>query len=137
MSGMDFMGVSKPNERKYFDETKGCTLNTKCADCGTPQYQPEGVYTVYHGQCYVHNSRDEIMGIATLKGGAIGVVCLACWLKEYPDEKKNFKKYMKFIGNREGSGKPATKSATAPRKNHNRVEAKSAKTKHKSRARAS
>lgn len=137
MSGMDFMGVSNPNERKYFDETKGCTLNTNCGDCGKPQYQPEGVYTVYHGQCYVHNSRDEIMGIATFEHNKIGLVCLGCWLKKYPDEKKNYKKYMKFPRNPVESGKPSKASATSGRRRRSRVVAKSAKTKHKSRGKAS
>jgi len=66
------------NARTYFDEDRGCTHNHRCADCGTPVYQPDGVYTVYHGMKFLHNRRDDVMGVLH---AFRGLVCNDCWEK--------------------------------------------------------
>lgn len=65
-----------PNQRKYFDESKGCTLNAECKDCKAPIWAQEGIQTLYEGKMYLHNTQEKvIMSVNTLDG----LVCLTCW----------------------------------------------------------
>jgi len=68
-----------PNEAKFFDEKRGCTLNVKCPDCGCKIYVPEGRYTMYNGKKNYHNRHDKVMSVHHFKKGA---VCEGCWDKE-------------------------------------------------------
>lgn len=70
------------NSAKYFDEKKGCTLNSTCA-CGKRIYSPTGIHTIYHGKKNWHNREAKVMGVHHKDKG---LVCIECWEKENPNE---------------------------------------------------
>lgn len=66
-----------PNDRKYFDELKGCTLNMTCSmpECTEKIWVQEGIGTSYNGKKYLHNRTDKVMSVVT----ELGPVCNECW----------------------------------------------------------
>ena len=67
------------NSRKYFDETYGMTLNSKCKICKRNIWVQEGIHTRYHGKKYLHNRTNEIMSINHFSYGALCEKCFnAC-----------------------------------------------------------
>jgi hypothetical protein len=65
-----------PNERKYYDKKKGCTLNARCKACLKKIWVQEGVQTMYEGKQYISNNAPyTVMSVA----GMDGVYCPKCY----------------------------------------------------------
>lgn len=75
--------MRNPNESRYFDETKGCTLNAKCQVCKKDIYVRQGVYTIYHGKYNVHNTKKLIMSVHDM---SLGIQCPECFYHINSDE---------------------------------------------------
>jgi hypothetical protein len=69
-----------PNERKYYDEDKGCTLNSDCSICNKRIWCQEGIGTVYHGKQYIANKPPHrVMSVVTNDG----LMCYECYRNKY------------------------------------------------------
>lgn len=65
-----------PNDARYFDEDKGCTLNKKCSVCPTMVWVQSGVHTTYIGKKYTHNKPPyKVMSVMS----EFGIVCQECF----------------------------------------------------------